>query len=293
MDGQLNPPPHPPGETEQYLSAPGAMPPDAPLEMPVQDRNRVTDGEPPERQRGVTWFARLVSMATTLAIGAYGISEMIAIVGFSDMTHLQAVMMVFFSITLLWIAFSCGSAVAGLLTPHIRFPSAPIEGSRTALLMPVYNEDPIRTTASLQAMAEELASLGAAQHFEIVIVSDSTNADAWVSESLAIDRLRRALTQVMPVRYRRRWHNVGRKVGNVEDFVKRWGGHYDYMIVLDADSLMSPATLVTLVERMQADPRMGILQTVPSLIGQTSLFARLQQFASCLYGAVIARGLSA
>ena len=89
----------------------------------------------------------------------------------------------------------------------------------------------------------------------------------------------------MPVRYRRRWHNVGRKVGNVEDFVKRWGGHYDYMIVLDADSLMSPTTLVTLVERMQADPRLGILQTVPALIGQLSLFARLQQFASRLYGA--------
>ena len=48
------------------------------------------------------------------------------------------------------------------------------------------------------------------------------------------------LRETMPVWYRRRWHNAGRKAGNVEEFVKRWGGRYDYMIVLDADSLMSP-----------------------------------------------------
>jgi membrane glycosyltransferase len=97
----------------------------------------------------------------------------------------------------------------------------------------------------------------------------------------------------MPVRYRRRWHNTGRKVGNVEDFVKRWGGHYEYMIVLDADSLMSAETLTALVRRIQADPNLGLLQTVPSLIGQTSLFARLQQFASRVFGNVIARGVAA
>ena len=175
----------------------------------------------------------------------------------------------------------------------MRFATAPIDGSRTALVMPVYNEDPVRTTAALQAIAEQLAASGAARHFEIVIISDSTNADAWIAESLATHRLRQALAGIMTVRYRRRWHNVGRKVGNVEDFVKRWGGQYDYMIVLDADSLMSPATLITLVERMQGDARLGLLQTVPALIGQLSLFARMQQFASCLYGAVVARGLAA
>lgn len=294
MDGQLNPPHAHSGDTEQrYLSTPGAMPEEAPLEMPVQDRRHAVVADRVDPQRPVTWFARLISMTATVGIAGYGITEMIAIVGFSNMTSLQAAMMVFFSITLLWIAFSAGSALAGLFTAHIRFASAPIEGSRTALLMPVYNEDPIRTTAALQAMAEELAERGAAQHFEIVIVSDSTNADAWIAESLATTRLRRALAGKMAVRYRRRWHNVGRKVGNVEDFVKRWGGRYDYMIVLDADSLMSPTTLITLVERMQGDAKIGILQTVPALIGQASLFARLQQFASCVYGAVVARGLAA
>lgn len=293
MDGQLNPPSLAIGDAQFHPPTHGAMPPDAPLEMPVQDRRRAPLRSPPERQGAVTWMARLIAFSATLAIATYGVLEMVAIVGFGNMTSLQAAMIVFFAITLSWIAFAAGSTLSGLLTPRIASPAEPIANSRTALLMPVYNEDPIRTTAALQAMAEALAAIDAARHFEIVIISDSTNADAWIAESLAADRLRHALSAIMPVRYRRRWHNTGRKVGNVEDFVKRWGGYYEYMIVLDADSLMSASTLVALVERMQADPRLGILQTVPALIGQQSLFARMQQFASRVYGSAIARGLAA
>ena len=159
--------------------------------------------------------------------------------------------------------------------------------------MPIYNEDPGRTTAALYAMAEALAQIDAARHFEIAIISDSTNADAWISESLAVDQLRRDLRETMPVWYRRRWHNTGRKAGNVEDFVKRWGARYDYMIVLDADSIMAPQTLVALVSRMQADAQLGILQTVPMLIGHWSLFSRIQQFAGRVYGSSIGRGVAA
>jgi membrane glycosyltransferase len=108
-----------------------------------------------------------------------------------------------------------------------------------------------------------------------------------------MDRMRRALSGVMPVWYRRRWQNVARKAGNVEDFVKRWGGRYDFMIVLDADSLIDAPTLARLVRAMQADPELGILQTAPQLIGAKTLFGRLQQFAACVYGPVITRGLAA
>ena len=59
--------------------------------------------------------------------------------------------------------------------------------------MPIYNEDPTRTTAALQAMAEALGRIGANRAFEIVVLSDSTNADAWIRETVAVDRLRRSL----------------------------------------------------------------------------------------------------
>lgn len=297
MDGQLDPrrlpaaPPVSASEAKQWQH--GAMQSEAPLEMPTQDPRLTPQHAPAIHQPLRTWVARLIAMSVTLGISAYGTVEMIATVGFGNMTALQAVMILFFAISLSWIALTVGSTISGLLTIAVRQPNAALQGSRTALLMPVYNEDPLRTTAALQAMAEALAAAGAAQHFEIVILSDSTHVDAWIAESLAVDRLRRNLATTLPVRYRRRWRNTGRKVGNIEDFVKRWGGHYDYMIVLDADSLMSAATLVTLTERMQADPQLGILQTVPALAGQTSLYARMQQFAGRVYGPILARGLAA
>ena len=272
----------------------GGMPFERPADMPVQDLKIA----PPAHKLGATplrvVFARLLTILCTLGLAGYGVFEMLGIVSFSNMTVLQGVMIVFFAITLLWICFSAASAITGFLVPAPRAPSAPsIAGSRTALVMPIYNEDPGRTTAALYAMAEALAQIDAARHFEIAIISDSTNADAWISESLAVDQLRRDLRETMPVWYRRRWHNTGRKAGNVEDFVKRWGARYEYMIVLDADSIMAPQTLVTLVNRMQADPQLGILQTVPMLIGHWSLFSRIQQFAGRVYGSSIGRGVAA
>jgi len=203
-------------------------------------------------------------------------------------------MIFFFAVSLAWIAFAAGSVLAGASKHRDRTPPAPPDDATlTALLMPIYNEDPVRTTAALQSMAEALAAIGANRRFEIVVISDSTNADAWVRETAAIDRLRKALAGIMPVWYRRRWRNIARKSGNVEDFVTRWGGRYAHMIVLDADSLIDAPTLDRLVRMMHADPALGILQTAPQLIGARSFFGRLQQFAACVYGPVITHGLAA
>jgi membrane glycosyltransferase len=270
------------------------MPPESPLSMPVQDLRHAPSSLPLHAPLLRTAFARLITYAGTLAIATYGVSEMFGIVGFSNMTWLQGVMIFFFALTLTWIAFAAASTAAGVLVwPPKPRRAESLSGVRTALLMPIYNEDPVRTTAGLQAMAEALAANDAARHFEIVIISDSTDADAWIAETLAVDRLRRALRDIMPVWYRRRPRNIGRKAGNVEDFVKRWGGRFDYMIVLDADSVMDSETLVELVHRMHADPRLGILQTVPIVVGHGSLFSRLQQFAGRVYGGVVARGVAA
>lgn len=272
------------------------MPPAAPLEMPVQDLRR----KPPRRPRflpdpGVA-FARLVAIGGTLAILVYSVSEMVAIISNERMTALQLLFVVFFAATQGWIAQAAASAIAGML-PRRRLLLAPSRGDapphRTALVMPIYNEDAQRTTLAMRAMAEQLARQGESAGFEIVLLSDSTQANAWVRESLAVARLREALGGIMPVWYRRRWRNTGRKAGNIQDFVEHWGGRYDYMVILDADSLMEAATLSALVRGMQADPSLGLLQTVPRLVGRSSLFARLQQFAGFLYGPPIARGVSA
>src|SRR5208337_1646639 len=254
--------------------------------------------EPPRRKgrhaTGDVLFARFILITVSLGVTTYGIYQMLQVVRFASMTLLQGLMIFFFAISLGWIAFAAGSVLAGASKRRDRVPAAAgAGGALTALVMPVYNEDPIRTAAALQAMGEALAGIGAHRGFEILVLSDSTNADAWIRETAAMGALRKSLQGVMPVWYRRRWRNVARKSGNLQDFVTRWGGRYEHMIVLDADSLIEAPTLERLVRMMQADPALGILQTAPQLIGARTLFGRLQQFAACVYGPVISRGLAA
>jgi membrane glycosyltransferase len=83
-----------------------------------------------------------------------------------------------------------------------------------------------------------------------------------------------------------------RKAGNVAKFLERWGGAYDFMVVLDADSLMTGHAIAQMIGTMEANPRAGIVQTMPYAVGRASLFARVQQFAGRLYGPMLARGLA-
>jgi membrane glycosyltransferase len=287
MDPQLNPAAFEPRVTS------GGMPPENPLPMLPQDLSY----KPPRRAAGglsaAVLYARFILVTITIGVTTYGVYQMLQVVRFASMTALQGMMIFFFAVSLGWIAFAAGSVIAGASKRRDPNPSPAARPSLTALVMPIYNEDPQRTTAALQAMAEALAQIGAHSGFEIAILSDSTNADAWIRETLCVHALRDTLLSIMPVWYRRRWKNIARKAGNLEDFVTRWGGRYDHMIVLDADSLIDAPTLQRLVQAMHADPDLGILQTAPHLIGATTFFGRLQQFAACAYGPVIVRGLSA
>jgi membrane glycosyltransferase len=225
--------------------------------MPPQD----LDYKPPRRGRYVpgaaVLYARLILATITFGVTIYGVYQMLQVVRFASMTLLQGLMIFFFAISLGWIAFAAGSVLAGASKRRDRHPDS-VGTTLTALVMPIYNEDPLRTTAGLQAMAEALALIDAHRSFEIVILSDSTNADSWIRETLSVDLLRNALLPIMPVWYRRRWRNIARKSGNLEDFVTRWGGRYDHMIVLDADSLIDAPTLQRLVRTMENDPDLGI-----------------------------------
>jgi membrane glycosyltransferase len=288
MDAQLNPAPE-----FEPRPASGGMPPENPLSMLPQDLRY----KPSRRERNgagaAVLYARFILVAISVGVTTYGVYQMLQVVRFASMTLLQGLMISFFAVSLGWIAFAAGSVVAGASKRRDPTPVAGASTSLTALVMPIYNEDPLRTTSALHAMAEALAYIDANRCFEIVILSDSTNADAWIRETLCVNSLRNSLLSIMPVWYRRRWRNIARKSGNIEDFVTRWGGRYDHMIVLDADSLIDAPTLQRLAQAMNADPDLGILQTAPQLIGATTFFGRLQQFAGCVYGPVITRGLSA
>ena len=290
MDLQLTP-----AAAFDSSDSPGGMPPEAPLGMPAQDLSYLSWRKERRMIPAAVLYARFILIAVTAGVTIYGVYQMLQVVRFASMTFLQGTMIFFFAVSLGWIAFAAGSVLAGASRRRDPAPSdqSPADASLTALVMPIYNEDPARTAAGLQAMGEALLRIDAQRGFEIVVLSDSTNADAWINETISVAKLRESLQAIMPVWYRRRWLNIARKSGNIEDFVTRWGGRYDHMIVLDADSLIDAPTLKRLVQAMQADPKLGILQTAPQLIGARTFFARLQQFAACVYGPVITRGLSA
>ncbi len=169
------------------------------------------------------------------------------------------------------------------------------EGSlshRFAVVMPVYNEDIVKVCARVEAIYKSIEATGHLTTFDFYILSDTTQLDLWVEEEVAWTNLSRKLNAFGKIYYRRRRINENRKAGNIGDFVKKWGGHYEGMLVLDADSLMDGRDIVTMARVMEAHPRLGILQTAPKLIRGTSVFTRLQQFAMRLYGPLFIRGLN-
>jgi membrane glycosyltransferase len=282
----------PPGAAVDYGSA--CVPSSAPLAMPAQSLRRYARSGR-VRWSFVAWLARMLTFGSTVALTALGAREMYRVVHIGGVTPLEWVMVGLFAITFGWISLSTAACVTGILLgwKRRRAPKDAPLTTRTALVMPVYNESPAHTFAALQAMAETLVEEGQAQAFELFILSDTTKAEIWVAETAAFQRLSDTLAGAIPVWYRRRYENTARKAGNLQDFVERWGARYDYMVVLDADSMMSAPTLATLVREMQADERLGILQTVPTLANGQGLLPRLQQFANRVYGPVVARGLAA
>ncbi len=275
------------------------VPPESTLAMPVQSLRRWSGPRPGlVDQPPSTWtrLTRLFVFGGAVALAAFGIGEMVGVVRAGGIVGLEWPLIVLFGMTFSWIALSCTSGIAGFIAGFaergVARPAPRPLTSRTALVMPVYNENPARTFGALEAMAEAVIAAGAGQNFEVFILSDTTDPTAWIEEEVAFSRLRHRLAGRMAVWYRRRFKNTARKAGNVADFVTRWGGRYDHMLVLDADSLMSGDTLVMMAQLMEDDPKAGIIQTLPVIVNRNTLFARLNQFAGRIYGPVIARGLA-
>jgi len=277
---------------------PGAdMPPEAKLDMPPQRLDRWQGG--PVR-RGLTPLLvrveRVAVFALTVLLTVLGTYEIHGVVSLTAPTWLQILFASLFAVTFAWIAFAAASSVLGFL--HVIFGrawKAPAQGpvGRNALLMPIYNEDPERVFATLERMGCDLALAGAADDFDVFVLSDTQDELNARREQVHFGEFRRRLAGVVPVYYRRREKNTHRKAGNIADFVTRHGGAYDHMVILDADSFMEAGTLIALARAMRADPAAGIIQTLPVLWRQKTLYARLQQFSARVYGRVVAAGLAA
>jgi membrane glycosyltransferase len=273
-----------------------ALPDEAPLVMPTQSLR-----EAPPRTRRFASTPRAMGVRRFLVIGGaivmtgFGTNEMYKVLAVNGLTPLAVFMLALFVALFAWIALSFTSAIAGFLSVlggggrRLVVPGA-LPASRTALLMPTYNESPIRIMAGLEAIDGELRDAGG--RFDIFILSDTTQPEVWIEEEKAFLDLRARTGGADRIFYRHRPRNTARKDGNIAEWVRRFGGAYPQFLILDADSVMRGDTLIALVCAMEAHPDVGLIQTLPLITGGSTPFARMQQFAGRVYGPIIAQGIA-
>ena len=276
------------------------MPPPALLPMPTQSLRQF---EASERRKRLApdlwrtpWLSRLFVFGGGLALTVYGALEMYGVINIGAITTLKWALLVLFVCNFSWIAIAFTSGLLGfgwlLLNGAARTTAPGALTSRTAVVMPIYNEAPSRVFSAMQAIHEDVAATGLSDHFDWFFLSDTTNPDVWIAEERAFIAMRARLGAGARIYYRRRPKNTSRKAGNIGDFVTTWGGAYAHMLVLDADSVMTAQAIISLTGAMEADPDAGIIQSLPLIINRNTMFARVQQFAARIYGPVIAAGLA-
>lgn len=228
---------------------------------------------------GITYVALVAAVAYVLSFG--------------DWTVVDSVMLAAFAVGAPWTVVGFWNAVIGLSLLHgTRDPVhavAPFAAAgdipspvttTTAVLMTLRNEDPERALARLAIVKDSLDQTGYGAQFSYFILSDTDHPGVAAAEEAAVAAWRRSVGDFDGARiiYRRREINEGFKAGNVRDFCVRWGGNYDFMLPLDADSLMSGDAILRLVRIMQTHRRIGILQTLVVGLPSQSAFARVFQF---------------
>lgn len=70
----------------------------------------------------------------------------------------------------------------------------PVNWPCTAVVVPVYNEDPVRVFAGIKATYESLEQTGFLPFFEFFILSDTTDPNTWIREEMAFTELRRSVS---------------------------------------------------------------------------------------------------
>lgn len=218
-------------------------------------------------------------------------------------THplLQNIQITVFAILFGWIMAGFVTALMGLWSQWRNDPHAlsldkarqqPLTAdARTAIIMPICNEPVATVFAGLYATCESLAKTEHANLFDLFILSDTLDPALQIQERAAWAKLQQQMAGQCQVYYRLRTRRTHRKAGNVADFCRRWGRNYRYMIVLDADSVMSGDTLTMLARLMEANPNAGIIQTAPRACGVQTLHARAQQFSGRVVGRLFTAGM--
>ncbi|HEY0031632.1 MAG TPA: glucans biosynthesis glucosyltransferase MdoH [Devosia sp.] len=240
------------------------------------------------------YLVRTVALFVALSLSCAGGYLFLRFSGENGLSALDVTRAALVVLSGFWLVWGGAAAVMGVFTPARtpRFDPRAMPRGMTAILVPIYNEDPAQTFARIAAMNRSLVGLGIAERFHIAVLSDTQSLETATQEAVWFEHLLREPMSAGRIFYRRRERNIGRKAGNIEDFVARSGAAYDYALILDADSLMSGETIGEMARRMDADDKLGLLQTVPKVVHAQTLFGRSMQFSASYLSPSFARGAS-
>ncbi|HEX4376703.1 MAG TPA: glucans biosynthesis glucosyltransferase MdoH [Steroidobacteraceae bacterium] len=244
------------------------------------------------------WFFTL-----TFASALVGCFLMFDIFHANGVSALQVLLLLMFFVLFTWISGAFWTSIAGFFVrlkgrdPAVLQPeqvASHVLRGRTAIVIPVYNEGAERVFAGVEAIWDSVQQQPAAQAqtFDFFVLSDTRRPEIAAAEEACWRSLVERVPHGDRIFYRRRAENIGRKAGNIAEFVRNWGGAYDYMLVLDADSVMSGQSVVSLAQLMEVHPETGVVQSLPLLMGQDTLFGRTLQFTVRMCGPMFGSGIA-
>ena len=241
---------------------------------------------------GLPVAARRMLFAALVAATTFGVLAL-AVVALSPggLGAVDLMLLALYAIALPWLVIGFSISVIGFCVMRFArdpvaaiFPAAArIRGdepiaSRTAILVCIRNEAPRRVVRNLAPLLSGLTAAGVGDRFRLYVLSDTGDPALAATEEAQMRDFAAEWRDRVAVVYRRRAANTGFKAGNIRDFCRQWGGEHDFALTLDADSFMTADAVLRMVRIMQADPKLGIVQSLVVGLPSTSAFARLFQF---------------
>ncbi|MEM1285876.1 MAG: glucans biosynthesis glucosyltransferase MdoH [Pseudomonadota bacterium] len=287
------------------LAGDALMPPERPIRAEPVDFTAPVDGGGNACQaidQKVFFLRVIVFGAGALAALSLGVGHL-AWLGADGLSATDILLATLVSATLFWSVLTLVTAVLGLeglretqvKLPMKRVPepdrSGPVSSQSVALLVPIRNEPVASVEERLAAMLADLDSAAQTRQFYLFVLSDSDQLSTLAEEAAMVARLCGGFgAGTVGACYRHRAKQTDFKAGNIRDWVARWGGAYDIMVPLDADSLMSAEAITVLCDTLLDYPSIAIAQSWPQIAGAQTVSARAEAFGSFVYGSLLACG---
>lgn len=209
-----------------------------------------------------------------------------------EWTTLTVIVAALIMVNALWISGGAATAILGLLAPAVPAIAPPrhwVPKGKTAVLVALCGEDPVPLAAYLNTFVRGLNAAELGRGTAVFVLSDTFGAPQIAAEEEALSEL---IAQGRIV-YRRRAENTNKKPGNIADWLANHGSDFDYMLVKDADSRMTPNSVKHLIWQLESRPGTGLLQAAIALVPGRTRFGRHQRISSRLLGRAFGRGFAA